>query len=127
MLVTVSFLPFKTEVNPQNPTFNVNVNGRKNPSHFPVIMFNTKQVSYRFTNMRVPKVLLPPLKIRFYGQKLALMAKHLSLWSIVVLCPTKNNGNEVPRWFSDIGVPELLLPPKMVRMFGPETAIYAPQ
>ena len=73
MLVTVSFLPFKTEVNPQNPTFNVNVNGRKNPSHFPVIMFNTKQVSYRFTNMRVPKVFLPPLEIRIYGQRLAFL------------------------------------------------------
>ena len=37
----------------------------------------------------------------------------------------KNNVNEVPRWFSDVWVPELLLPPKIDRMFGPKTAIFA--
>ena len=70
MLATVSFLPLKRKINPQKPTF---VNGSKNSSHFPVIMFNTKQVSYRFTNMRVPKVFLPPLEIRIYGQRLAFL------------------------------------------------------
>ena len=34
----------------------------------------------------------------------------------------KNNANEVPTWFSD-----MLLPPKMIRMFGPKTVIYAPK
>ena len=31
----------------------------------------------------------------------------------------------MPRWFSDIWVPELLLPPKIIRMFGPKMAIFA--
>ena len=39
----------------------------------------------------------------------------------------KNNANMVPRWFSEMWVPELLLPPKMIRMFGPKTAIFAPK
>ena len=37
----------------------------------------------------------------------------------------KNNANEVPKWFSDMGVPELLLPPDIIRMFGLKTAIFA--
>ena len=37
------------------------------------------------------------------------------------------NANEVPQWFSDIWVPELLLPPNIIRMFGPKTAIFAPK
>ena len=36
-------------------------------------------------------------------------------------------SNEVPRWLSDMRVPELLLPPKMIRMFGPKMAIFAPK
>ena len=45
---------------------------------------------------------------------------------LLVPCPTeKNNGNEVPRWFSDMWVPELLLPHVIIRMFGPKTAIFA--
>ena len=32
----------------------------------------------------------------------------------------QNSANEVPKWFSDIWVPELLLPPKMIIMFGPK-------
>ena len=47
---------------------------------------------------------------------------------LLVPCPTeKNNANEVPRWFSDMWVPELLLPPKIFRIFGPKTAILAPK
>ena len=39
----------------------------------------------------------------------------------------KSNGNEVPRWSSDMLVSELLLPPTIFRMFGPKTAIFAPK
>ena len=39
----------------------------------------------------------------------------------------KNNANDMPRWFSDMMVPELLLPPKITRKFGPKTAIFAPK
>ena len=38
-----------------------------------------------------------------------------------------DNANQVPEWFSDMWVPELLLPPKIIRMFGPTTAIFAPK
>ena len=51
------------------------------------------------------------------GQTLAFLA----LW-----CRTKNNANEVPRWFSDMWVSKLLLPPKIIRIFGPKTAIFLP-
>ena len=39
----------------------------------------------------------------------------------------KNNANQVPKWFSDMWAPELLLPHKIIRMFGPKTTIYAPK
>ena len=42
--------------------------------------------------------------------------------------PDQNNfANEVPWWFSDMRVPELLLSPKTIRIFGPETAIFGPK
>ena len=44
-----------------------------------------------------------------------------------LLCSTKNNENEVPRWFSDMWVPKLLLPPKIIRIYGPKTTIFAPK
>ena len=34
---------------------------------------------------------------------------------------------KVPKWFSDVWVPELLFPHKIVRMFCPKTAIFAPK
>ena len=33
----------------------------------------------------------------------------------------------MPKWFSDMWVPELLIPPKIIRMFGPKTTIFAPK
>ena len=39
----------------------------------------------------------------------------------------KNNANEVPRWFSDVKAPKLLLPLRKIRMFSPKTAIFAPK
>ena len=35
----------------------------------PVNVFHTKEVSYWFPDVRVPKVLLSPLKIRIFGPK----------------------------------------------------------
>ena len=32
----------------------------------------------------------------------------------------KNNAKKVPRWFSVMWVPKLLLPPKRIRIFGPK-------
>ena len=37
----------------------------------------------------------------------------------------KNNENEVPRCFSDMWVPQLLLPPNINRMFGPKAALFS--
>ena len=34
----------------------------------------------------------------------------------------ENIANEVTKWFSDVWAPELLLPPEIIRMFGPKTA-----
>ena len=31
----------------------------------------------------------------------------------------------MPQWFSDLWVPELLLPPNIIRMFGPKTPIFS--
>ena len=55
-------------------------------------------------------------------------AKYWPFWTIwCYLCPTKkNNMNEVPRWFSDMKIAELLLPLKIIRMFGLQMAILPP-
>ena len=46
----------------------------------------------------------------------------------LVPCPTKkNNANEVPRWFSDVWVPELLFLPKIIKMLDPKKALFAPK
>ena len=52
--------------------------------------------------------------------------KYWPFWSIWCHARPKNNANEVPYWFFDIWVPELLLPPKIIRMFSPKTAISPP-
>ena len=80
--------------------------------------------------------LLPPINIRIRGPKTAkfgknmhfwtFWAKYLPFWSILSYGRPNNNGNEVPSWFSEIWVPELLLPLKIIRMFGPKTANFAP-
>ena len=51
---------------------------------------------------------------RHYGPSTSLSV-HL------VPCLTKN-VNDVPRWFSDMWVSKLLLPPKIIRMFGSKYA-----
>ena len=50
---------------------------------------------------------------------------YMIMYSIPIFGP-KNNAKEVPRWFSYRWVPELLPPPKTIRMFGPKTA-FLPQ
>ena len=64
--------------------------------------------------MKVPKLLLTPMKIRFFGLKtvkfgpkyafLVILGQILPFFAHFVQCPTKNNVNEVPRWvFSYVG------------------------
>ena len=53
----------------------------------------------------VPKLLLPPVKIRIFGPKtaqfgsiLAFSAKYWHSWTILSHARPKNNGNKVPQW-----------------------------
>ena len=80
--------------------------------------------------MRVPKVLLPPQK------KLEIFwPKNGPIWpksvifghfepNIGLSCAfdampnQKNSLNKVPRWFFDIWIPKLLIPPPKIRTFG---------
>ena len=39
----------------------------------------------------------------------------------------KNNANKVAGWFSDKWVPEILLPPNMIRINGPKMARFGPK
>ena len=81
--------------------------GPKKRIHSPVNIFNAKQVSNRFQDMRVSKVLLPPIKIRIFLQIGKILPKigilgHCRL-NICLFGPfwcyarPKDNGNEVPR------------------------------
>ena len=73
----------------------------------------TKPVSNRVLDMRVPKVFLLSSKIR----NLILLATSISRTG---RAQQKNNVNEVPMWFTDMWVPEILLPLKIITMFGPK-------
>ena len=75
-------------------------------------------------------------KTATFGPKyafLVILGQILALLIHLVLCPTKKQmwtkqqQNEVARLFSDMWVPELLLPSKMIRIFGPKMAIFAPK
>ena len=39
----------------------------------------------------------------------------------------KNNVDKLPKWFSVMLVPRLLLPPEKIRIFGPKTAKFGPK
>ena len=91
-----------------------------------------------FSAMWVPKLLLTPKKIRIFGPKTAnfgpkyafvvILGEILAFLAHLVPCPTKKKQcEEVPQWFSDIWVPELLLPSNIIRMFCPKTAFFAPK
>ena len=89
---------------------------------------NANEVPMWFSVIRVPKLLLPPLKIRpqnsqFWPQ--IYIFGHFGPNNGIsgpfgVMPDQNNNANEVPRWFSDMSVPNL-------RMFGPKMVIFAPK
>ena len=92
---------------------------------------NANKVPRWFSVMEAPK--LPPIENREtakYGPKyafLVILGQILAFLINLVPCPTKKNANVVPKWLSDMWVPELLLLSKMIRMFGLKTAIFAPK
>ena len=98
---------------------------------------NGSEVPSLFSDVWVPKLLLPLQNIRTMPQKRPNLAKNMHFWSFwakywpfwSIWCHAwpNNNANKVPRWFSDMWVSELLLPPKIIRIFGPKTAIFAPK
>ena len=80
-------------------------------------------MSHWFPGMRTPKVLLlPPKNMDFWpknGQiwpKICIIGRFGSNIGLSVpiggMHDHKSNANEVPRWFSVMSVPKLLLPPK---------------
>ena len=87
--------------------------------------------------MWVPKLLLPPLSTGIFCPKSQIWSKicifghflpNIGLSDPYGSKPDQNNfANEVPRWFLDMRVPELLLSPKTISIFGPETAIFGPK
>ena len=80
-----------------------------------------------FSDMWVPALLLPPPQKRFLAKNMhfwSFWPKYWPFWLILCHARPKNNANEVNRWFSDMLVPKLLLPHKIIRMFGPKTAIF---
>ena len=113
---------------PKYPNFEVKTEHFRPPQPIrasSVNVFNTKEVSHWFPDVRVPKVLLhPPKKWIFgpktakFGPKLAFWAKYrhfLPIWSNAW---PKNNADKLPKWFSVMLVPKLLLTPIKFRIFG---------
>ena len=79
----------------------------------------------------VPKLLLFPVKIRIFVKRQNLAQdmhfwssspKYWPMWSIWCHARPIKQCEQVPQWFSDMCVPELLLPHKMISMFCPKTA-----
>ena len=69
---------------------------------------NGDKLSWWFSVMLVPKLLLTPIKIRLFGPKtakfgpksafLVILGQILPFFAHFVQWPTKNNVNKVPRW-----------------------------
>ena len=76
--------------------------------------------------MRVPKDLLPPPQKRIFFPKIGIFGHVGLVWPCwvflahLVPCLTKNDANEVPRWFSDTWVTKLLIPPQKNRTLAPQ-------
>ena len=62
-----------------------------------------------------------------FGPKLAFWAKYQHFWPIWSNAWPKNNADKLPKWFSIMLVPKLLLTPKKIRLFGPKMAKFGPK
>ena len=62
-----------------------------------------------------------------FGPKLAFWAKYRHFWPTWSKGWPKNNANKLPKWFSVMLVPKLLLNPIKIRLFGPKMAKFGPK
>ena len=62
-----------------------------------------------------------------FGPKLAFSAKYRHFWPIWSNAWPKNNADKLPKWFSVMLVPKLLLTPIKIRIFGTKTAKFGPK
>ena len=62
-----------------------------------------------------------------FGPKLAFWAKYRHFWPTWSNAWPKNNADRLPKWFSVMLVPKLLLNPIKIRLFGPKTAKFGPK
>ena len=62
-----------------------------------------------------------------FGPKLAFWAKYRNFWPTWSNAWPKNNADKLPKWFSVMLVPKLLLIPIKIRLFGPKMAKLGPK
>ena len=65
--------------------------------------------------------ILGPKTVKF-GPKLAFWAKYWHFWPTWSNAWQKNNADKLPKWFSVMLIPKLLLNPIKIRIFGPKKA-----
>ena len=66
----------------------------------------------------------------FYEQEKHIVGKYILAVShgpFDLMPDQKNNADKLPRWFSVMLVPKLLLTPIKIRIFGPKTAKFGPK
>ena len=99
----------------------------------PVNVFNTKEVSHWFPDIRIPKVKLHPLQKRSFGPKRPNAASNWHLWpnigifGPIDLMPDQKKMRTGCPSGSIMWVPKLLLTPIKIRLFGPKTAKFGPK
>ena len=74
-----------------------------------------------------PKNWISGPKTAKFGPKLAFWAKYRHFWPTWSNAWPKNNADKLPKWFSVMLVPKLLLNPIKIRLFGPKTAKFGPK
>ena len=75
-----------------------------------------------FRLMWVPKLLLTTIKSRIFGKfGVGIFGQILAFLAYLTSWPTKTDAHKVPRWFSLMWVPKLLLLLIKIRNFGPKT------
>ena len=70
--------------------------------------------------------ILGPKTVKF-GPKLAFWAKYRHFWPTWSNAWQKNNADKLPKWFSVMLIPKLLLNPIKIRLFGPKMAKFGPK
>ena len=55
---------------------------------------------------------------------MVILCQILALLAYLVPCLTEINANEVPRWFSDTGLPKFVLPPQIIKFLAQSGQIW---